>query len=374
MIRFFNKGISILLINILLFGTFFVSPSFLLFLFRRITNTSIEKKTDVRVSYPTYPDKEQAKGLFNQGKKGEYRAHIGWKRYPINLPNTKILTPYNHRLSLGEDLNDSTWFFGGSTIWGTGVTDESTIPSIYHKLTGKSVFNFGETAWIAKQSLNQLIILIGDGHKPFEVVFYDGANDVYFGCNKNVKTIPTSAREREIRKAIKNNYKAKYMVKTLFNKGTKRILEPYVLLKKYLNRNNLKPYSGYDCHKNIPKARKIATHLVNDWYTGYLIAKEAGAKVNFILQPVLFTSKTNYKYFSKQEFRKLPNLKLQFETVYPLILSEINKKCKINKDFCNSFFDGSKWINDPFSKVFIDFAHLSDKGNNIVVKKFISEK
>ena len=97
MIKVVNKTFSIFLINILLLGTFFVSPSFVLFLFRRITNTTFEKKLDLRVFYPIYPNKDEAKLLFNQGKKGEYRSHIGWKRYPINLPNTTILKPYNHR-------------------------------------------------------------------------------------------------------------------------------------------------------------------------------------------------------------------------------------------------------------------------------------
>ena len=49
-------------------------------------------------------------------------------------------------------------------MWGTGASDNQTIPSHFHELTNKNVFNFGETGWASRQSLNQLISLIGDGN------------------------------------------------------------------------------------------------------------------------------------------------------------------------------------------------------------------
>mgnify|MGYP001371104477 CR=1 FL=1 len=62
--------------------------------------------------------------------------------------------PYNARRSFGEKIDESVWFFGGSTMWGYGVSNESTIPSLFYKRTGDSVFNFGEDSWDSRQSMS----------------------------------------------------------------------------------------------------------------------------------------------------------------------------------------------------------------------------
>ena len=91
-----------------------------------------------------------------------YRSFIGWRREKVNFKYTKILGPYNARKSKGESINNSVWFFGGSTMWGTGSSDNHTIPSHFNSLTNIPVYNFGETGWNSRQSLNQLINVIGD--------------------------------------------------------------------------------------------------------------------------------------------------------------------------------------------------------------------
>ena len=40
--------------------------------------------------------------------------------------------------------------------------------------------------------------------------------------------------------------------------------------------------------------------------------------------------------------------------------------------FCSSFIDGREWLNEE-DQVFIDFNHVTQKGNEIIVKKLISE-
>jgi hypothetical protein len=46
-------------------------------------------------------------------------------------------------------------FFGGSTTWGTGANDESTIPSYCAKSTPTcEAIDFGETGYVGHQNLN----------------------------------------------------------------------------------------------------------------------------------------------------------------------------------------------------------------------------
>ena len=106
---------------------------------------------------------------------------------------------------------------------------------------------------------------------------------------------------------------------------------------------------------------------MNDWYSAFLISKSANFDFYAILQPTIFNNNYDFKYL-KTEKSILPLYKLQYESVYPKIIEEIKKKCLMNKEFCNSFFDGSNWIAKD-SQLFIDFCHLNKKGNSIIVNK-----
>ncbi len=66
--------------------------------------------------------------------------------------------------------------FGGSTLWGTGVKDEHTIPSFLQSFLGKDydVYNYGETGYVSMQELNYLLHMLAKGNIPEAVIFYDG--------------------------------------------------------------------------------------------------------------------------------------------------------------------------------------------------------
>ena len=61
---------------------------------------------------------------------------------------------------------------------------------------------FGEKGWNSRQSLNQLINLIGDGHTPKKVIFFDGLNDAILQCRSDVKKLPTHPFEKNKKKAF----------------------------------------------------------------------------------------------------------------------------------------------------------------------------
>jgi hypothetical protein len=72
---------------------------------------------------------------------------------------------------------------GGSTMWGRGVPDKFTIPSLLQERLGNGydVHNLGEQGFVAVQELNLLLERLAQGDVPDIVVFYDGVNDGYAG-------------------------------------------------------------------------------------------------------------------------------------------------------------------------------------------------
>ncbi len=73
--------------------------------------------------------------------------------------------------------------FGGSTMFGAGVSDQHTIPAYLAAGFNRNgrcvkVVNYGAGWWQSSQSLIQLIEVLKRGARPQVVVFYDGVNDV----------------------------------------------------------------------------------------------------------------------------------------------------------------------------------------------------
>ena len=275
---------------------------------------------------------------------------------------------YNSRTSLGQQIENSIWFFGGSTMWGTGVSDKGTIPSNYHIISKNSVFNFGVGGYNSRHSLNQLITVLGDDYKPSDVVFYDGYNEILGGCRRENKFIPTHSREKRINDALLNNKKGFFsMTKTYFLKIAEILVEPFTLLTAEDKKSkNLK--LGYDCNINEEKALKVAKNLVNNWYAAYLITKNENINFFAVLHPTIFSSDANYEFFTEEWKNRVKLLRPQFDVVYPLMKKALSKKCEEDNSFCKVIHDGTNWI-PPNSKVFIDDVHLNSEGNLIIAER-----
>ena len=357
---------KIIFYNIAIFLILITSPSILYSgynQYKAIKEKLIDKKA---LNSPALSDIENAEKLFGHNITKKYKSFLGWRKDHYSSEYINISGFYHTRNSSGESLKNSTWFFGGSTIWGTGVADKETIPSYFNKHTNKAVQNFGESGWVSRQSLNRLINLIGDEHNPKRIIFYSGVNDIHVGCRQMFKYPPANAREYLIQSRINNS-------KSLFNHIYSTIITPYekIALKIKSNRNPKESLTGYDCHLNEVKSKKIASHLVNNWYTAYLVAKANKSEFHAILQPNIFTTTPKYKY-QKDIIKSNKTLKLQYQTVYPLILKEVKNKCFQDESFCESFIDARSWIAGDLN-VYIDFCHLNREGNKIIAKKFINK-
>ena len=336
---------------------FFVPPT--LFSFKKQLDLYLNnKKSDKRADLPAYSNKSKAKTVLKEFKmlSTEYKSFLGWRRKPFVSEYTNIKGKYQNRVSTNESLDNSFWFFGGSTIWGTGVSDYNTIPSFFAKISGEKVFNFGETGWTSRQSLNQLINLIGDGEKPKVVIFYTGINDYHAGCRAENKVLAAHDRDQQFSTIINDN-KTKNFIKWLFN--------PYLSISKKINIKQKNNRLLYDCLTDDKKAISVANHFINNLYTAFLVSKRANSEFFFILQPSIYSSTSPKEYLDIDNQTRLRNQK-----VFNLIANKMEEICKKDREFCISFADGRSWLNVN-DKVFIDDAHLTPKGNRLIAEKII---
>ena len=369
-----KKISKVISINITIFGILLISPALFYRLYLKLKpvfSKQLNQLSDPRAFYPTYSNKEFSLELFNEFSKtpSKYMSFIGWRIKKVNFKYTNISGPYNTRKSKGESINNSVWFFGGSTMWGTGASDMQTIPSHFNSITNIPVYNFGEIGWTSRQSLNQLINAIGDGNNPSVVLFHDGVNDVIHQCRSELKSVPSHSRERQLQKLTGGT------VIFFKHKLIKFILSPYIA---FANKFNINYSSGdsvnlkqFDCDTNKAKARSVAQHLVNNWRTVYSLSKTHNFKFYGVLQPTLFSTETNSEYLSYNQVKKHPEYKRQYNAVYPLILEEISRNCELDKEICSFMIDGSDWL-DGNNNIFIDDCHLNSLGNRIIAQRLKS--
>ena len=220
----------------------------------------------------------------------------------------------------------------------------------------------GETGWNSRQSLNQLINAIGDNNEPSIVVFYDGVNDVVHQCRSEYTKMPTHSYEGKIQVSLKGT--------AIIKKLAEFLLSPYAALVNKVNNSNSSS-KQFNCDTNELKARSVAQHLVNNWRTAYSLSQSKNFKFYGILQPTLFSTETNSEYLASKAVKRHPELKRQYDAVYPLIVQEISRQCESDKNICASMIDGTGWLNGN-DNIFIDFCHINSDGNKEIAKRIAS--
>jgi hypothetical protein len=105
----------------------------------------------------------------------EYDEWVGFKEAPrktkfINV-NVYGLRQNSIKPILMDELNNSIWFFGGSTTFGYGVTDQETIPAQLENLISARVYNFGRGYFYSAQENQLLRLYLKAGYRPRMAIF-----------------------------------------------------------------------------------------------------------------------------------------------------------------------------------------------------------
>ena len=122
-----------------------------------IASKGIRKPYDERADSAAYSDGATARQIFRDQFAGEkeYRPFIEWRQKPIQLPTLTVdANGYRvHSVGAPNTGKTSIGFFGGSTMWGVGASDNETIPAYFDILTnGLKVANYGERGYTSRQA------------------------------------------------------------------------------------------------------------------------------------------------------------------------------------------------------------------------------
>lgn len=291
----------------------------------------------------------------------KYKAFIGWEAGKKSGDHVNI-SDAGRRFSFGNKNSPTEIaLFGGSTMWGYGVSDLNTIPSIIGREGKFNAVNYAEQAYNSRQSLNLLInekITSGD-----LVVFYDGVNDVYHNCLKKNST-NGHAREGYLRKLLAADFVNQNILNIDFQRGKYKMLSYSWTAKlifaatgsdlnKLASNNNLLESREYVCDDR-KKAEAVADFIISSWSSAEKILKSDGVNFKCILQPNPYTLKVKSHYHDEIWSRAVKD-------VYPIIREKANS--------LSCFIDASDWFDHDY---YIDgCCHVNQEGNAVIARKLL---
>ena len=286
-----------------------------------------------------------------------YTSYLGYKRKPfkgstINIDEKGVRNTLNQGIG-----NEKVFFYGGSTIWGTGVPDSLTIPSIFNKFSDfkYNVTNYGESGYHSfLEYLKYLIHIQKDKLSPDIVIFYDGVNEFNF-LEKGNDYIYSNP--------VESMYKTSFDLTSSIKNQTNNLLEYFKgiffnPLSKVISRLSKK--SEIDIEYNINRSENIikdaADNSIQNWVLSKNLSERNNIKPYFILQPNLHTSIYNDKYIPLNKDR---------DSVYKKYYYYLKEGLKKQNFEFYDLIDIFENEND----IYIDYCHLTPKGNKIISKK-----
>ena len=359
--------------------------------------TSSYNSNTIRATYPNYEQEnfKYAVKIFEDyaAPRKSYYSFVGYRRDQYDGAAVTIGSD-GFRNSINHRVNDSVWFFGGSTMWGTGSDDNRTIPSLFAKETGETVLNLGESGYNSVQELVQLQLMLLRGNKPREVIFYDGVNDGYHFCQNDSQDQIRHAYTSRYASLVKdyNNAVRKFRRKDLidfegiYKKIMKFYLEPLAYFKSKndfatLGSSQLSdaPFSSITVTKkylhcdDLDFAKRAANITINSWRAASALLKDQGIPVWYVLQPTAQVNSNEYKldHIINRKKQAIVNETDSYESYYKALKYEFFASCEKFED-CSSFIDLSDLFTDINEYIFIDNCHVSPNGNSLVSSALIN--
>jgi lysophospholipase L1-like esterase len=292
------------------------------------------------------PDQEQAYLIYREKKQLEtqYVPYVAWARKPFSGKTITINSEgeRTHHLMADQPVKHVR-FFGGSTMWGTGVDDRNTIPAHFNELhQDYRVYNHGQSGFVSRQELARLINLVNQNAKMDVVIFYDGCNDSHSVC-EGIGPINSHREAAKMSEKLEHHWQVTDAltgsIRTIIQKVVKGGKEP-----------------PSKCLKDPAYAKLVASTMVNNWKIAQSVAALGGAEFHAILQPVAVLGQPNIEYLKPRAS------KTNWHVVYPLV-QEIKEREHL--DWIHDFTDAF----DVKEYIYIDGCHVNGRGNQIIARR-----
>jgi hypothetical protein len=296
-----------------------------------------------------------------------YEPFIGWRSEPKSGVALNIDENGNRvTANINNDNSSSVYdFYGGSTTWGFGVADASTVPSLFARLSN-SVFarNFGEQAYNSRQELNYFLNNVTLGKIGNVVIFYDGENDAFNSCFASSDPFGDARGGviRSVMMRVADDGRIRNLSEDFTIKNAVGLILPNTgyLISLLTGKPmagvslNLPKIGGTDICRDPFFADLVAENVVTNWKAAKLIADAHGAAFFAILQPLPYTSDVRQPY-------NAPMIDETVKAVYPLIKAKAGN--------FGWFVDGTAWLNGRSDLYTDEFGHVTKAGNQIVAEQ-----
>lgn len=307
----------------------------------------------------------------------KWEPYLYWRRKPykgnyINISKSGLRVVPNQEVnSNNRDRALRLFMFGGSTMWGTGARDSFTIPALVAKeLRNRGiraeVINFGETGYVSTQEVIALLLQLQRRNIPDLVVFYDGANDTYSTYQQRIAGLPQNEYNRIKEFNITN--RPLDMTMTAIREGASSLAITHIM-NGVFRRIGIKDINQKKVSND--EARLIAKETLNIYSNNLDLIKSLAEsykfKCLFYWQPTIF-GKNKLSDYEKVEYTKQQQLENIFSEIY-IILT--NKESSVSSE--KSFHDLSDIFHNLEEPVYIDWIHLSEKGNIFIAQEMSKE-
>lgn len=330
---------------------------------------------DPRIEADCYKGSEWVTDYFKEFNKcnvEEWESYVYWRRKPfegkyINVDVNqlrKTVFENNNPIKINPDYR--IFMFGGSTMWGSGVRDEYTIPSLLGAyLSNKGylveVINFGESGYVNTQEVLSLMKQLRQNDIPNLVVFHDGVNDVFSAFQQGIAGIPQNEfnREKEF-----NSLKSKKRALLVFFESLKSLAT--IRFINDLTKPEQKLNITYTDEELDILAKKTIDIYQENMRLVYSLGEQRNFKSIFYWQPTIF-DKRNLSNYEKSRAKDVDFLKD--------FLKSVNQHV-VNEDISHQslyYYDISEIFKDEREPVFIDYCHVSEYGNSVIAKRMVKD-
>jgi lysophospholipase L1-like esterase len=310
-----------------------------------------------------YHDARWAKELFREQKKSKrvrWQPYVHWQRQPFRGEYINI-DENGRRVTQNPSGTESprVFVFGGSTVWGTGVRDAYTIPSLLSGALEEigrpaHVTNFGETGYVSTQALIALVRELQAHNVPEFVVFYDGANDVFAAVQEGAAGLPQNEQERRREFRVVGGSPLRLLLAAFWK------LEGLHAAVAWLR-------GDVEGTETPARYRALADEIVATYAanvrTVAALAREWDFEALFYWQPTSFTRRALTAYERRATGWQLSRHRdLQLMTNRSLRTNEALAAIPV-------FHDVSALLDDVAEPMFIDFCHLGERANGLVAAR-----
>ena len=307
----------------------------------------------------------------------KWKPYVYWNRKShqgsvINIDSEGMRKTYNNAASEAAGTAAKVFVFGGSTIWGAGVRDDFTIPSLFAKgAESKGVIckvtNFGQSGYVSTQEVIELLLQLQRGNVPDVVIFYDGVNDTFAAFQQGAAGLPQNEfnREAEFNLSQKGELRSLAVQNAANRLATMRLINGF--LDRLGARRNGAPFRSPECAKPLSDKHKLAQEVVDTYLSNVTLvrafSKFYGFKCLFYWQPVIYQKQhlTDYERQALELEYNYAGMKEFYTETYALL----QKRAKdLGPDV--AFHDVSSIFNQVQEPIYIDYCHISEKGNGVI--------